>query len=409
MPRRQAAPYTLSQMREYFINADFDLSLRRHRAPGTDDARARQARELGMHMLLLGVDGDSILVSEEPPKGFFDYLERLHIPVPEVRVMPSVTRRARCMPFGWNEEANGINLLYEDPSQHPGLEVVRRVNGRAFSAEVERRHWGDEDFLGLVRSSEELVDALAGRADDEDGWVVKFEHGNGAFGNRRLRSRELSPADRKALARLFNEDERAVLEPWRKRVLDLASVFDVNQKGDAGCFRAYEVVNTSEGALIGDVFDRDSPAIERWRSELVSMSEIVARELSDAGYFGPVCVDSFVWNDRGTERLRPVVDLNARLFMAAAAERLWRTWGGDRVVYWRLFSSRKLRLPGTFEELEMTLGDASFRPTTRCGILITSPLEVEGRRPRRLGVLLTGRDRTSVLELDRSFRGRFET
>jgi len=332
----------------------------------------------------------------------------LRIPVPKTCVRPSLTKTARCTPFGWNAEAARINLLYERPSPHPALDVVRRVNSRTFSAEFERLRYGDEHSLGAVHSTEELSDVLSGRPPAKGGWVVKSEHGNGAFGNRHLRSRELSAADRSALSRLFAEDECAVLEPWRDRVLDLASVFDVNERGDAGNFRAYEVVNTAEGALIGDVFDRNSPALENWRSELVTMSAAVAEELAGAGYFGPVCVDTFVWNDGGVERLRPVVDINARLFIAAAAERLWRSWERDRVVYWRLFSSRKLRLPGTFEDLETALGDAAFDPATRCGVLATSPLEVEGGPPRRIGVMLSGEDRAAVDGLDRWFRGRFE-
>jgi hypothetical protein len=396
-------------MREYFINADFDLSLRRGRPAGIDDARARQARELEMQMLLLGVEGDSVLVRTEPQVEFLEYLERLRIPVLELRVQPRVTGPARFTPFGWNEEAERINHQYDDRSSHPPLGVVRRVNGRAFSSEIERRHFGGEFFIGVVHSTDELSEMLNGRPPDEDGWVVKSEHGNGAFGNRRLRSRTLSGADLKALRRLFNEDESAVLEPWCERVLDIASVFEVNQEGDAAQFYLHEVVNTADGAFIGDVFDADHPAVRRWEPDLVSMAEIVAQELADAGYFGPVCVDSFVWEDHGAERLRPVVDVNARLFVAAGAARLWRIWSREPVVYWRLFSRRRLIIPDTFEEAEKALGAFAYNPETRHGILLTSPLEVGGRRPRRLGVLLAGRDRRSVDELDRWFRGRFET
>jgi len=388
------------------MNLDFDLSLRRGRPPGARDARTRQARELVMQMLLVAVEGDSVLLSKEPQPDFFDYLDRLEIPVPEVCVQPSVTHHARCTPFGWNRVAENVNRLYDDPAPHPPLEIVRWVNCRSFSAEIERRHFGGEHVIGVVRGVDELTRLLEGRPVEAAGWVLKSEHGNGAFGNRRLRTRDLGEADLAALARLFDEDEAAVLEPWRKRVTDLASVFDVDERGNLTSFRAYEVVNTAEGALIGDIFDRSSPAVERWRAELEGMSSIVAAELAAAGYYGPVCVDSFVWKDEGVERLRPVVDINARLFMAAAAERLWRLWGRDRVVYWRLFSRRKLECPGTFGELENTLGDAAYDPATRCGVLVTSPLEIDGRRPRRIGVVLAGTNRNSVDTLDRWFRGR---
>ena len=395
-------------MREHFINADFDLGLRSGRIAGINDARARQARELTMHMLLLGVEGDSILAPAEPQGEFLDYLQRLQIPTPQVCVGPSLTRGARFTPFGWNEDAANRNRFYEEPSPYPPLEVVRRVNGRLFSADVERRRWGGEHVVSVVRSARDLAEALSGRPSDENGWVVKSEHGNGAFGNRRLRSRALGAADREALARLLTEDECAVVETWRERTLDLASIFDVDHRGVVDGLFTYEVVNTADGAFIGDIFDPDPPALERWGNDIRSMVAVVAAELVIAGYFGPVCVDSFVWNDGGVERLRPVVDINARLFMAAAAERLWRLWGRDRVVYWRLFSTRKLRLPGSFADFEVVLGGDAFHPKTRCGVLVTSPMEVEGRLPRRLGVLLAGEDRGAVDALDQRFREFFE-
>ena len=56
-------------MREFFINADFDLSLRRGRDPTVVDARSRQAGEMSLHMLFLGIDGDTVLASGELDEG----------------------------------------------------------------------------------------------------------------------------------------------------------------------------------------------------------------------------------------------------------------------------------------------------------------------------------------------------
>ena len=87
---------------------------------------------------------------------------------------------------------------------------------------------------------------------------------------------------------------------------------------------------------------------------------------------------------------------------------LWRSWGSDRVVYWRLFNARKLKLPTDYGELEAALGDDAFDPEHRVGALATSPLVSAGRRLRRVGVLLSATDRPGVERLDTALRERFE-
>lgn len=395
-------------MREYFINADFDLSLRRGRDHSIVDARARQARELSMHQLFLGINGDSILVDEEPEEDFLAYLERLSLPVPSFCVRPDCSAEATFTPFGWNGEAVRLNRGYDLPAEHPPLDVVRQVNSRKWSAALEKDLFGDDVIVGEARGVEELEALLDRDSIHESEWIVKSEHGNSGFGNRRIGNSRLEAADRKAVERLLAEDGCLVVERWRRRITDLVTTFTVDSDGGVDEFLIYEAVNTAAGAFVGDVFDRPSPVVERWRSRLVDAADKVAREIAGEGYFGPVCLDAFVWDDGRGERLRALVEVNARLQVAAAALRLWRLWDCRPVVYWRLFSSKKLLLPKRYDELMAALGDDAFDPLNRRGVLVTSPFKIAERRPRRIGVLMAGADRESVDGFDRRFRREFE-
>lgn len=392
-------------MQEYLINAEFDLSLRPGRVPGAADGRGRQAVEMPYHLLLLGVDGDSVLVDEPPDEEFLRYLERSGLPRPSTTVLPRVTPDARFVPFGWNEVAVEVNGLYMAPVSHPPLEVVRRVNGRRFAATVERELFGVDEILGIFETPAEIEACIASRPDDEE-WLIKSEHGNAGLGNRRLRSRNLAESDREVMRRLLSEDACVLVERWRQRVVDISTVFSV-EDGVVEDLHIYEVVNTADGAYLGSFFECHAESVAAWRAALVDIASKVAQRLADEGYFGPVCLDHFVWSDGVEHRLRPLADLNARLQVSAPLLRLWRAWGRDRVIYWRLFAARKLRLPSDYLEIERALGSDVFDARERRGIVVTSPLEVAGKKSHRVGVLLAGTGRAEVEEMDRRLRERF--
>lgn len=361
-----------------------------------------------MHQLFLGVNGDSILVDEEPEEDFLAYLERLSLPVPSFCVRPNCRVEAAFTPFGWNEEAGRLNRSYDVPAEHPPFEVVRRVNGRRWSASLERKLFEDVVVVGVVHSPEELESMLRERPVDEDEWIVKSEHGNSGLGNRRLRGRDLEAADLKVVRRLLAEDECLLVERWCRRTVDLVTTFNVDENGGVDDLTFYEVVNTADGAFIGDIFDRASPMVGRWQPRMADAAIRVAGELAREGYFGPVCLDAFAWNDKGQDRLRALVEVNARRQVAAAALSLWRSWGCQPVVYWRLFSTKKLRVPENIEAFVTALGSDAFDPVSLSGVLLTSPLHFAAGRPQRVGVLMAGEDRAAVDLLDLRFRERFE-
>jgi hypothetical protein len=394
-------------MREYFVNADFDLSLRPKRSAETVDGRGQQASEMPYHLLLFGTEGDSVLVDAAPEEEFLAYFERAGLSRPVTTVLPGQTPDAQFVPFGWNEEAARMNSSYRSPAPSPPLDVVRRVNGRRFAAKLERELLDCDEIVGVFDAPDEIEACIASRPPEET-WLLKSEHGNAGLGNRRLRSPSLSQSDREVMRRLLAEDACVLVERWRNRVLDIATVFELDGDGNVKDLCAYEVVNTADGAYIGSIFDSASEIVDPWLPAATDVVLKVAQQLPQEGYFGPVCLDHFVWSDGDGQRLRPLSDLNARLQVSAPILRLWRSWGADRVVYWRLFATRKLRLPSDYLELETALGDDAFDATNRRGILVTSPFQIAGQRLRRVGVLLAGESRAEVEAMDRRLRERFE-
>jgi hypothetical protein len=397
---------------EYELNADFDLSLRPRWAGPTSSAAARQLDELALQFVLAGGAEDSVRLPGVLPEEFLASMERNHVAVPRITVRPAVHSGHTFTPFGWNEAAIELNRRYAEPAPHPPLETVRRANGRSFGAAAERELLGPRYHVGECDTVAAVESTLAEATEAPDGWLAKSNHSNAGLGNRRLRRRTLSDTDRRWLQATFAEDDRVVLEPWCRRVVDLCTTLELGPDGCVEDFAVHEIVNTAAGAFIGALFEPHSEVIMSWQPDLLRTAEVAASRLAQEGYFGPVCFDSFVWDDRGRRRLRPLADLNARRHMSTAARGLWRRWGEGGVLYWRMFSRRKLQLPDDHERLESILGRDGFCPDSRRGVFVASPLWIAwgGRRsvPRRLGVFFVGGSRHEVLGQESRFRERFE-
>ncbi len=395
---------------EYLLNADFDLSLRPRWQPPEGEAAGRRITDLAWHALFLAGSGDSVLVPEPAPSDFIEYLDRSEIEPPTLTVEPGHRREKTLSPFGWNARAADLARRYDAPPDHPELAAITRINGRGFSAHLEDTLFDGGHTLAEIRTEAELLHWIDGSGDSPEGWILKAEHGNAGLGNRRLRTRDLSDGDLKAVRRLFEEDDVALLERWRPRLRDLCTTFTVTEAGAATEIRLHEVVNTADGALIGALFEEDPAPLAEWRSTMVETAGAVAGRLALVGYAGPVCVDAFVWDDHGRPRLRRLVDLNARREMSAGASTLWRRLGGRGAAYWRFFNRRKFDFGSSYRDLEDALGTDAFDLQNGAGALVAAPLwhGTERRRPVKAAMLLFGRNRDEVFALDRRIRERFE-
>jgi hypothetical protein len=394
---------------EYWWNVDFDLALQPGWAPSWDEPRDAQIRELALHAVTAASPDDSVVVWEPPPEDFLHFLERCGVPTPRLSILPDIRPGFRFTPYGWSPQAIALKGRYDQPPPSPPIGVVRTVNGRSFGHSIEREDLESSIPRGAFASLSELQHLLRSEPDRPEGWVVKTEHGNAALGNRRLRTRQLDQRDLQWLSPRL-EQGPMVLEWWLERTADLCSVFSVSEDGRVEDFTTHEAVHTADGGFIGALYDRTWPNSTPFDSHLKASAQTVAAALHAEGYFGPVCVDALVWDDHGSSRLRPLVDLNARRHASEGWRRLAGEWGG--CLYGRFFSTRKLRLPATYEDFERALGADAWNPSTRSGALATSPLWLDGpgnrRRPKKVGVVFRGPSREAVFAMENRFREVFE-
>ncbi len=394
---------------EYWWNADFDLALQPGWDPSDNPGLEAQVRELALHALVAVSPEDSVLLAENPPEDFLRYLERNALPVPQISILPDVRPDFEFTPYGWSPQAMALKCRYSVGVSSPPLETVRHVNGRSFGHRLERELQDSKIPRGAFASLLELKDILNSEPNRPDGWIAKTEHGNAALGNRRLRTRHLDERDIKWLNPRLKQGPM-VLEWWLNRTVDLCSVFHVSKNGRPESLTIHEAIQTADGAFIGALYDQTSTAHSAWRDALIHTADTVAKALLMAGYFGPVCVDAFVWDDQGASRLRPLVDLNARRHASEGWRRLAQKWDG--CLYGRFFSTRKLRLPPTYEEFERMIRYNEATPARDIGAIATSPLWLESEgarhRPRKIGIVFRGHSREHVFSMETRFREVFE-
>jgi hypothetical protein len=311
---------------------------------------------------------DSLLVPAAPPDGFLEYLHGLDLEPP--RFTTEVDPAATFTPFGWNEEAVGRNAGYRRPSVHPDLAVVRRVNSRAYSFELERSLFG-EDADGSFPDGHRA----AGR------FVAKGNHGHAGIGQMRFDAApDSGPSGVRSLlssrlTRLAARHGGVVIEPELQVECEWGVLFDLGHEGGLSALRHHRLLSGPAGGYAGAlVFPAGVPDAD-WEPHEEGIRDglrRIAAALHGAGYFGPVGVDIFTHRLDGHLRLRLLVDLNARHSMALPAHGLAARFPGSTILL-RQFPVTALRRAGDSGDLRSLCDSLSFNSGSRRGMIRLTP------------------------------------
>jgi len=121
---------------------------------------------------------------------------------------------------------------------------------------------------------------------------------------------------------------------------------------------------------------------------------VLAAQLHREGYFGPVGVDAYAWQNGDEVHFRSLVDLNARCSMAYPVHGLSRRFPDKAVLISQTPSS--VPFPKSPDELRDRLGDLHFNPEVKRGVFLITPL-MPG--PRRHAFALIGENESDVKAL----------
>ena len=217
-------------------------------------------------------------------------------------------------------------------------EVVARVHDKAFALQAARAAGLEPPELAGVAfalAPEDLgaADTVRFRVGGEVArwpaalrvrFVLKPRLGTSGRGRLEGRAGALDPeALRGALPR-FRARGGVVVEPWLERVADLSAQLWIGADGDPVLLGTLQQVLTPGGVPLGHRgelgADGEASSGSCWDRELRAAALALARAAAAAGYTGPCGVDAFCYRGAdGRERLRPVVEFNARFTAGTSA------------------------------------------------------------------------------------------
>jgi hypothetical protein len=199
----------------------------------------------------------------------------------------------------------------------PPLEVVRRVNSKVYSTMLRDRLGLDNPGVVVEQSSDleraglrVMANAPAGRP-----LLIKDPFGVSGAGNLTVSS----PATlRRIASHLARQEQRGkrtqlVLEPLLDKGRDFSCQLSIGRDGALSVLSLQEMVNDHRAYLGSRTAPEELVEVVAARGYF-DVTTAVGRELHDAGYWGPACLDSMVL---GEGVVFPIVEINARMSMGA--------------------------------------------------------------------------------------------
>ncbi|MBD3239036.1 MAG: hypothetical protein GF331_00515 [Chitinivibrionales bacterium] len=382
----------------YYLNGDFDLLL----AHGLPERLSRLVPEMTLWYVPAAQNDDVVIVDECIPADFVEYLADAGLQVPALTREP-VANGKQGHPWGWDRHAVDVLSRAGAVVDHPDLDTVRRVNGRSFSYELATRLGRSVPGARMCRTASEAARSLAAAGP----WprVVKPEHGNAGIGFRLVHNPGQAAAAVRYVTELLDKENGPVfVEPWLERRLDISVRFDVGRDGTFSR-PGYAQARVSRSGASFAIVEPDAasgPCVHEEAFREVAVETAAA--LHKAGYWGPVNIDAMVARMGTSERLFPLLEINARDSMSRIAHGIAGKLGCTCWRQLRTVGGARPGLPRTYEQLRTRLGASAFDPRTGRGILMVTPLTcgLPGRTPHRSIFFMAANTEQELLAIDRA-------
>jgi uncharacterized ferritin-like protein (DUF455 family) len=374
----------------FVFNPFVELRIGRGRGFTPVKHQAALARELANLPQFLCRQDDVVLVPKRPSLEFLSSIKHAGFPLPEfvelkgqgIDEASSLRQRkiGALRPWAWGPDAvELLRPLFANVTGEPFTpeqrfnEQIARLHSKAWSVEFLKRlllkhaslGWlcGEDEageVVGTCDSAFTAVERIRGRGHHKV--VVKQAYGLAGHDMIRLWEPGVLDKQRRWIEKALESRHPLIVEPWLERVLDFSAQLEMTRDGLRLC--GYTgLVNDQRGQFQANW--ADSTAARRIPGALPlplrkqigvpgrlyqfyrEAFELLAEELSAAGYLGPLGVDMFIYRTSdGMLRLKPVVEINLRHTMGRLTLELMKHTCPGSVGVFRLVNRARARAEG---------------------------------------------------------------
>ena len=193
----------------------------------------------------------------------------------------------------------------------PDIDIVKKVNSKLFSHQLAKQLF--EETVGEIVYSANVLETTGRHLLEHSPFLIKDEFGVSGKGNMLISSERMLRRIVKHIAKQekAGKQTRFLLEPFLDKQIDFSCQFAIGATGETHIVSIQQMQNA--GFAFWGIQTAEPALLESLnRAGYFEQVEAIATALYQAGYYGPVCLDSMRLKD-GT--IVPVVEINARQSM----------------------------------------------------------------------------------------------
>jgi len=356
-------------------------------------------------MLFTASEGDIVLLQNNYPEEYFNYLKKQRLLLPKVEIKDCFASTKRdltfrnCSPWGWGPDSiefakkMRVSNLPENDLSH-----LIKMNSKVFARKISLVLFNefnsevcDEFYNGVVCSNGHEIENCINEFNSKGvtHLVIKAPYGTAGRGFKLIDKTSSLNQVMSWSNRIFKSQKVVIIEPWVERVKDFSYLFEY-KNGVCEMIGLTEMIVTKQGGYKGCWIRNESSEKEYSNDLQKKIKELIEDEFkTHAGKLDkiPFSIDGYLFKDRNQKViLRPISEFNFRMSMGRIACELSKNAANDRMTMFRIINIGELESKSRIEiikDFKLKLNEEKwldgivfltpiFKHTQYCAIMVVS-------------------------------------